>query len=151
GSPLAAPLDKDGKPTTPSAAEGPGTRLGPYKLLEQIGEGGMGAVWMAEQQEPVRRMVALKVIKPGMDSQQVNARFEAERQALALMDHQPIARVHDAGTTPGDRPFFVMELIKGVPLTRYCDETRLTVRQRLELFVPVCQAVQHAHQKGIIH
>jgi serine/threonine protein kinase/tetratricopeptide (TPR) repeat protein len=132
-------------------AEGPGTVIGPYKLVEQIGEGGMGTVWMAQQTEPVRRLVAVKLIKAGMDSRQVIARFEAERQALALMDHAHIARVLDAGTTGAGRPFFVMDLVKGVPITRYCDEHRLTPRQRLELFVPVCQAVQHAHQKGIIH
>jgi serine/threonine protein kinase len=131
--------------------EGPGSRIGPYRLLEPIGEGGMGVVWMAEQQEPVRRVVALKVIKAGMDSAQVIARFEAERQALALMDHPHIARVLDAGTTASGRPYFLMELVKGVPITRYCDEHRLTPAQRLELFVPVCQAIQHAHQKGIIH
>jgi tetratricopeptide (TPR) repeat protein len=124
---------------------------GRYKLAEQIGEGGMGTVWMAQQTEPVKRVVALKVIKPGMDSKQVLARFEAERQALALMEHPNIARVLDAGTTAGGRPFFVMELVKGVPLTKYCNEHRLTPRQRLELFIPVCQAIQHAHQKGIIH
>jgi len=131
--------------------EGPGTRIGPYKLLEQIGEGGFGVVFMAEQQQPVRRKVALKVIKPGMDSKQVIARFEAERQALALMDHANIARVFDGGTTSSGRPYFVMELVRGIPLTDYCDQTRLALRPRLELFVDVCQAVQHAHQKGIIH
>jgi eukaryotic-like serine/threonine-protein kinase len=131
--------------------EGPGTRIGPYKLLQQIGEGGMGVVYMAEQQEPVRRKVALKIIKPGMDSAQVIARFEAERQALALMDHQNIARVLDAGATESGRPYFVMELVRGVPLTRFCDDNKLNPRERLELFVPVCQAIQHAHQKGIIH
>src|SRR5262249_35932831 len=131
--------------------EGPDAVLGPYKLVQQIGEGGMGSVWMAQQTEPVKRLVALKLIKAGMDSRQVLARFEAERQALALMDHPNIARVLDAGTTPEGRPFFVMELVKGVPLTKYCDEHRLTLRQRLELFVPVCQALQHAHTKGIIH
>src|SRR5262249_20304013 len=130
---------------------GAGSRIGPYKLLELIGEGGMGTVWMAEQQEPVRRKVALKLIKPGMDSRQVVARFEAERQALALMDHANIAKVLDAGETVGGRPYFVMELVKGVPITKYCDDYRLTPRQRLELLVPVCQAVQHAHQKGVIH
>jgi serine/threonine protein kinase/Flp pilus assembly protein TadD len=133
------------------ATEAAGTVVGPYKLLQQIGEGGMGAVFMAEQEQPVRRKVALKIIKPGMDSGQVLARFEAERQALALMDHPNIAHVFDAGTTEGGLPYFVMELVKGVPITRYCDERRLTPRERLELFVPVCQAVQHAHQKGIIH
>jgi hypothetical protein len=129
--------------------ERPGTVIGPYRLLQEIGEGGMGTVFMAEQVQPVRRTVALKVISPGMDSRQVIARFEAERQALALMDHPNIARVLDAGTAPDGRPYFVMELVKGVPITRYCDEHRLTPRERLELFVPVCQAVQHAHQKGI--
>src|SRR5437588_12708820 len=128
-----------------------GTVIGPYKLLEQIGEGGFGMVFMAEQQEPIRRKVALKVLKPGMDSRQVVGRFEAERQALALMDHPNIAKVHDGGETASGRPYFVMELVKGVPITEYCDENRLTPRERLELFVEVCQAVQHAHQKGIIH
>jgi serine/threonine protein kinase/tetratricopeptide (TPR) repeat protein len=132
-------------------AEKVGACIGPYKLLQKIGEGGMGVVWMAEQQEPVRRKVALKVIKAGMDSAQVVARFEAERQALALMDHPNIAKVLDAGATSTGRPYFVMELVKGVPITKYCDEHQLTPRQRLELFVPVCQAIQHAHQKGIIH
>ena len=129
----------------------PTTVIGPYKLIQTIGEGGMGTIFMAQQTEPIRRLVALKLIKPGMDSHQVIARFEAERQALALMDHPNIARVLDAGTTTEGRPYFVMELVKGVPITRYCDENRLTPRQRLELFIPVCQAVQHAHQKGIIH
>jgi serine/threonine protein kinase/tetratricopeptide (TPR) repeat protein len=133
------------------STEGPGTRIGRYKLLELIGEGGMGTVWLAEQREPVQRLVALKIIKAGMDSRQVLARFEAERQALALMDHPNIARVFDGGTTAGSRPYFVMELVKGVPITRYCDEHRLTPRERLELFLPICQAIQHAHQKGIIH
>jgi eukaryotic-like serine/threonine-protein kinase len=131
--------------------EGPGTRIGPYKLLQQIGEGGMGAVYMAEQEEPVRRRVALKIIKPGMDSAQVIARFEAERQALAMMDHQNIARVLDAGTTGSGRPYFVMELVHGVPITQYCDDAQLNSRERLELFAPVCHAIQHAHQKGVIH
>jgi serine/threonine protein kinase len=129
----------------------PGTVIGPYKLIQEIGEGGMGTVWMAQQTEPVKRLVAVKLIKAGMDSKQVIARFEAERQALALMDHANIARVLDAGTTCGGRPYFVMDLVKGVPITRYCDDHRLTPRERLELFVPVCQAIQHAHQKGIIH
>jgi WD40 repeat protein/serine/threonine protein kinase len=124
---------------------------GRYRLLEVIGEGGMGTVWRAEQTEPVRRRVALKVIKAGMDSRQILARFEAERQALALMDHPNIARVLDAGATADGRPFFVMELVEGVSITRYCDEARLTPRQRLVLYVTICQAVQHAHQKGIIH
>jgi hypothetical protein len=124
---------------------------GRYKLLEPVGEGGMGGVWTTQQIEPVKRIVALKLIKPGMDSKQVLARFEAERQALALMDHPNIAKVLDAGTAPDGRPFFVMELVTGVPITKYCDDQRLTPRQRLELFVPVSQAIQHAHQKGIIH
>ena len=131
--------------------EQPGDSIGPYKLLQQIGEGGMGVVYMAEQTEPVERRVALKIIKPGMDSQQVIARFEAERQALAMMDHPNIAKVLDAGTTESGRPYFVMELVKGMPVTQYCDEQQLTPRQRLELFLPICQAVQHAHQKGVIH
>jgi non-specific serine/threonine protein kinase/serine/threonine-protein kinase len=138
-------------PTTELLVERPGTTIGPYTLLEPIGEGGMGLVFVAEHQHPVRRKVALKVIKPGMDSKQVIARFEAERQALALMDHPNIAQVHDGGTTPSGRPFFVMELVQGVPLTKYCDEHCLTPKQRLELFIPICQAIQHAHQKGIIH
>jgi serine/threonine protein kinase/tetratricopeptide (TPR) repeat protein len=131
--------------------EQPGIVIGPYKLIEPIGEGGMGAVWMAQQTVPVKRLVAVKLIKAGMDSKQVIARFEAERQALALMDHPNIARVIDAGKTDAGRPYFVMDLVKGVPITRYCDEHHLTPRQRLELFLPVCQAVQHAHQKGVIH
>jgi tetratricopeptide (TPR) repeat protein/tRNA A-37 threonylcarbamoyl transferase component Bud32 len=125
--------------------------IGPYKLLEEIGEGGMGLVFVAEQQQPIKRRVALKIIKPGMDSRQVIARFEAERQALALMDHPHIAKVHDGGTTREGRPYFVMELVKGTPITDYCDRQRLTNRQRLQLFLDVCHAVQHAHQKGIIH
>ncbi|HLJ94858.1 MAG TPA: serine/threonine-protein kinase [Gemmataceae bacterium] len=134
-----------------SLSEYAGTMIGPYKLLEQIGEGGMGIVYMAEQEHPVRRKVALKIIKPGMDSKQVIARFEAERQALALMDHPHIAHVLDAGTADSGHPYFAMELIRGIPITQFCDENRLTSRERLELFVTVCQAVQHAHQKGIIH
>jgi len=128
-----------------------GTQVGPYKLLQQIGEGGMGVVYMAQQDKPVQRTVALKIIKPGMDSNQVIARFEAERQALAIMDHPNIAKVLDAGTTDSGHPYFVMELVKGISIIQYADEHRLTPRQRLELFIPVCQAVQHAHQKGIIH
>ncbi len=126
-------------------------RVGPYKLLQVIGEGGMGIVYMAEQTVPVERRVALKIIKPGMDSNEVLARFDAERQALAMMDHPNIAGVLDAGATESGRPYFAMELVKGIPITRFCDEHHLTVRQRLELFVLVCRAVQHAHQKGIIH
>src|SRR5262249_50228267 len=137
--------------TAGPVTECPGRIVGPYKLLQQIGEGGMGTVFMAEQQQPVQRKVAVKIIKPGMDSRQVIARCEAERQALPLMDHPNIAKVFDGGTTDSGRPYFVMELVKGVPLTTYCDERRLIPRERLKLFVPVCQAVQHAHQKGIIH
>jgi tetratricopeptide (TPR) repeat protein len=129
----------------------PGTVIGPYKLLEQIGEGGFGVVFMAEQTQPVRRKVALKILKPGMDTRQVVARFEAERQALALMDHPNIAKVLDGGQTTTGRPYFVMDLVKGLPITEYCDQAQLTTRERLELFVQVCQAVQHAHQKGVIY
>jgi len=128
-----------------------GRRIGPYTILELIGEGGFGAVYLAEQHEPIQRRVALKVIKLGMDTKEVIARFEAERQALAMMDHPNIARVLDAGATDTGRPSFVMELVRGVPVTDYCDEHGLTVRERLALFIPVCHAVQHAHQKGIIH
>jgi len=135
----------------PAEPEQSGTIIGRYKLLERIGEGGFGIVYMAEQQHPVRRKVALKVIKPGLDTRQVIARFEAERQALALMDHENIARVLDAGATDAGRPYFVMELVHGVPITEYCDRNQLAPRQRLELFVQVCRAVQHAHTKGIIH
>jgi serine/threonine protein kinase/tetratricopeptide (TPR) repeat protein len=131
--------------------EHPGATIGAYKLLEQIGEGGFGVVFMAEQTQPVRRKLALKILKPGMDTRQVIARFEAERQALAMMDHINIARVLDGGATETGRPYFVMELVHGVPITKYCDENRLTPRERVELFVPVCQAIHHAHQKGIIH
>jgi eukaryotic-like serine/threonine-protein kinase len=129
----------------------PGSLIGPYKLIRQLGEGGMGVVYHAQQTEPLRREVALKVIKPGMDSREVIARFESERQALALMDHPHIARVFDAGATPEGRPYFAMELVDGVPITRYCDGKRMTVDERIALFVPLCQAIQHAHQKGIIH
>jgi WD40 repeat protein len=139
--PLAAPI----------LAEGPGTAIGPYRLLEEIGEGGFGVVYLAEQSHPVRRQVALKVIKPGMDTRQFVARFEAERQALALMDHPNIARVFDGGATATGRPYLVMELVRGVTITAFCDRKSLSVRERIELFVPVCLAVQHAHQKGIIH
>lgn len=144
-------LDTNDLSITDESSASAGTTIGPYKLLQKIGEGGMGTVYMAEQTHPVRRKVAIKVIKPGMDSGKVIARFEAERQALAMMDHVNIARVLDAGTTQAGRPFFVMELVHGQPITKYCDDNRLTLRQRLELFVPVCHAIQHAHQKGIIH
>ena len=135
----------------PDTHEAVGPRVGPYKLLQPIGEGGMGVVYMAEQEEPVRRLVAVKIIKPGMDSRHVIARFEAERQTLAIMDHQNIAKVLDAGTTDTGCLYFAMELVKGVPITEYCDKNRLTLRERLEMFIPVCHAMQHAHQKGIIH
>ena len=178
--PVLAKMIDRASPDLP-AGEGPGSRIGPYRLLEQIGEGGFGVVFLAEQTHPVKRQVALKILKPGMDTRQVVARFEAERQALALMDHPNIARVFDGGMTgemrsaefesqgqegsgkslpqsafhsphySAGRPYFVMELVRGVPITNYCDEHRLTLPERLELFVAVCQAVQHAHQKGIIH
>ncbi|MGL4550015.1 MAG: serine/threonine-protein kinase, partial [Gemmataceae bacterium] len=144
---------------TPALAAGPGGAAdgagaviaGRYTLVEPVGEGGMGTVYLARQTNPVKREVALKLIKAGMDSRAVLARFEAERQALALMDHPNIARILDGGVAESGSPFFVMELVRGVPITRFCDEHRLTPRQRLGLFVPVCQAVQHAHQKGVIH
>src|SRR5262245_21529833 len=135
----------------PTNTESPGTVIGPYKLLEQIGEGGFGVVFMAEQSQPVRRKVALKVLKPGMDTRQVIARFEAERQALAIMDHPNIAHVFDGGETAKGRPYLAMEPVRGIPITEFCDQNCFSVRERLELFVHVCQAVQHAHQKGIIH
>jgi serine/threonine protein kinase/Tfp pilus assembly protein PilF len=137
--------------TPPGSSDAAGDIIGPYKLLQKLGEGGMGAVWVAEQHQPVKRRVALKLIKPGMDSAQVLRRFEAERQALALMDHTSIAKVFDAGTTTQGRPYFVMELVHGVPITKYCNGLNLPIRERLALFVPACQAIQHAHQKGIIH
>src|SRR5262245_35193681 len=135
----------------PPITEKPGDTIGPYRLMEQIGEGGFGLVFVAEQHQPVRRKVALKVIKPGMDTREVVARFEAERQALAMMDHPHIAKVLDGGTTDSGRPYFVMELVRGLPITEYCDSSQLTPRERLPLFVAVCQAIQHAHQKGVIH
>ena len=146
-------LSANGNDMAPKAAidEQCGTRVGPYKLLQQIGEGGCGVVYMAEQEEPVRRRVALKIIKLGMDTKSVIARFEAERQALAMMDHPNIARVLDAGATETGRPFFVMELVRGFKITEYCDQNNLNAQQRLELFIPVCNAIQHAHQKGVIH
>ena len=148
---LESPAPEIAAAFVPSPAECPGTVIGPYKLLEQIGEGGFGIVYMADQQAPVRRRVALKIIKPGMDTRQVLARFKAELQALSLMDHPNIARVLDAGATDSGRPYFVMELVRGVPITDYCDQNNLPVHERLDLFVQVCHAVQHAHQKGIIH
>jgi eukaryotic-like serine/threonine-protein kinase len=140
-----------GQSTVAMITEKPGDRVGPYKLLEKVGEGGWGVVYVAEQEEPVRRRVALKVIKPGMDTRQVIARFEAERQALAMMDHPNIARVFDAGATVTGRPYFVMELVRGIKITDYCDQANLSTRERLDLFIQVCHAIQHAHQKGIIH
>jgi serine/threonine protein kinase/Flp pilus assembly protein TadD len=151
GSFLEHPLVHPATTSDDPIGEAPGTVIGPYKLMEQIGEGGMGLVFVAEQQQPVRRKVALKVIKPGMDTRQVVARFEAERQALALMDHPNIARVLDGGETAGGRPYFVMELVKGIPITEFCDQHQVSIRERLQLFVSVGLAVQHAHQKGIIH
>ena len=136
-----------GVDVTPSSS----VRIGRYKLLQQIGEGGMGSVWMAQQESPVRRRVAIKLVRADMDSRLVLARFEAERQALAMMEHANIAKVFDAGTSDQGRPYFVMELVQGPPITKYCDTQRLSTRDRLELFIPVCQAVHHAHQKGIIH
>ena len=150
---LQQPLIADGGKTQSYQAicEGPGTQIGAYTLREQIGEGGFGLVFVAEQQVPVRRKVALKIVKPGMDTKEVIARFEGERQALALMDHFNIARIFDAGATESGRPYFVMELVKGIPITEYCDQQKLTTVKRLELFVTICRAVQHAHGKGIIH
>ena len=141
------------KPPLPDSAADPdeGTRIGRYRLLQKIGEGGFGSVFMAEQETPVRRRVALKIIKSGMDTRWVVARFEAERQALALMDHPHIAKVLDAGATDAGRPYFVMELVRGIKVTDYCDRHQLATRQRLDLFLQICHAVQHAHQKGIIH
>ena len=132
-------------------AEGVGSRIGRYKLLQKIGEGGFGVVYMADQREPVKRRVALKIIKLGMDTKQVVGRFEAERQALAMMDHPHIAKVLDAGATDTGRPYFVMELVRGVSITSFCDEERLTTNARIDLFLKVCAAIQHAHQKGVIH
>ncbi|UCG59117.1 MAG: serine/threonine protein kinase, partial [Phycisphaerales bacterium] len=129
----------------------PGGRIGRYKLLRVLGEGGMGVVYLAEQQRPIKRQVALKVVKPGMDSKRVIARFEAEQQALALLDHSNIAHVYDAGTTEAGRPYFVMEYVKGIPITEHCDGQKSPIEDRLGLFLNVCEAVQHAHQKGIIH
>ncbi len=136
---------------TVAPAERPGAEIGPYRLLQVIGEGGMGEVWLAQQERPVSRRVALKLVKAGMNSREVMARFQSERQALALMDHPAIARVFDAGSTAEGRPYFVMEYVAGVPITTYCDQHELTTRERLELFVHVCEGVQHAHQKAIIH
>jgi non-specific serine/threonine protein kinase/serine/threonine-protein kinase len=130
---------------------GPGGQIGPYKLLSILGEGGFGVVYLAERQRPVKRRVALKVIKPGMDTKQVIARFEAERQALAMLEHPNIAHVFNAGTTEVGRPYFVMEYVKGIPITQHCDRHKLTIEERLKLFLQVCEAVQYAHQKGIIH
>jgi len=134
-----------------SLADGEVERIGPYRLLEKLGEGGIGEVWLAEQTEPVQREVALKFIKQGMDTKQVIARFEAERQALAMMDHPAIAKVHDAGATPRGRPYFVMERVRGVPITDHCDRHKLSNRERIELLIRVCEGVQHAHQKAVIH
>ena len=134
-----------------TSVQRPGTQIGRYRLLRVLGEGGMGMVYLAEQEGEIRRRVALKVIKPGMDSAQVLARFEVERQALALLDHPNIAHVYDAGTTDSGRPYFAMEYVKGIPITEYCDRYKLGTPERLKLFIPLCQAIQHAHHKGIIH
>ena len=151
GSFMAKPVFELAQTTGEREIDSTGKVIGPYKLLQIIGEGGMGTVYMAQQSKPVERRVVLKIIKAGMDTKQVIGRFEAERQALAIMDHPNIAKVLDAGTTHSGHPYFVMELVKGVPITKYCDEKKLNLRQRLELMIPVCQAIQHAHQKGIIH
>ncbi|HEX4350084.1 MAG TPA: serine/threonine-protein kinase, partial [Verrucomicrobiae bacterium] len=151
---MAEPVASSPKPTIVLSfpvTEKAGDKIGRYKLLQQIGEGGCGVVYMAEQEEPVRRRVALKVIKLGMDTKSVIARFEAERQALAMMDHPNIAKVLDAGATENGRPFFVMELVRGIKITDYCDQNKLSTEERLGLFMQVCNAIQHAHQKGIIH
>src|SRR5262245_22496816 len=139
------------RPSEYYVSERPGDCIGRYKLLEKIGEGGFGEVWMAEQREPVKRRVALKIIKLGMNSRQIVARFEAERQALAMMDHANIAKIFDADVTDTGRPYFVMELVRGIKITEYCDQNQLPTRERLRLFIVVCQAIQHAHQKGVIH
>jgi serine/threonine protein kinase/Tfp pilus assembly protein PilF len=151
GSAPETPIPAQTLEITPAATEKPGDTIGRYKLLQQIGQGGFGVVYMAQQQDPVKRRVALKIVKLGMDTKQVVARFEAERQALALMDHPNIAKMLDAGATDSGRPYFVMELVKGIRITEYCDQNHLSPRERLELFVQICRAVQHAHQKGIIH
>ncbi len=144
-------LDSELTLENPAHVESSGTIIGRYKLLEKIGEGGFGVVWAAAQKKPVKRRVALKIIKLGMDTKQVVARFEAERQALAMMDHPNIAKVYDAGSTDTGRPYFVMELVRGIPIIKYCDQAKLSTRDRLDLFIKVCHAIQHAHQKGIIH
>ncbi len=151
--PSDAPAAKATMKLEPAVAEDEavGRTIGRYKVLEKVGEGGCGVVYVAEQTEPVRRRVALKVIKPGMDTKQIVARFEAERQALAMMDHSNIAKVLDAGATETGRPYFVMELVRGIKITEYCDQNRLVTKERIDLFIEVCQAIQHAHQKGIIH
>src|SRR6185503_14779397 len=146
---LSGPALEGDRPDIAEFPAGESQMIGRYKLLEKIGEGGCGVVYVAEQTEPVRRRVAVKIIKLGMDTKSVVARFEAERQALALMDHPNIAKVLDAGSTETGRPYFVMELVRGMKITEYCDETKLSTGTRLDLFIQVCQAIQHAHQKGI--
>ncbi len=148
---LESPAPEVASAFVPAPAEAPGTIIGPYTLAEQIGEGGFGIVYVANQENPVRRQVALKIVRPGMDTRQILAQFKAELEALSLMDHPHIARVLDAGATQTGRPYFVMELIHGVPITEYCDRNHLSVQARLDVFVQVCHALQHAHQKGIIH
>jgi len=149
---LQAGLGNDAERTAQTPAiEGPGTHIGRYELLELVGEGGMGMVYLAEQKEPVRRKVALKIVKLGMDTMHVIARLQAEQQTLAMLDHPNIARVFDAGTTDSGRPYFVMEYVEGVPITKYCDRQKLSIEERLRLFLQVCAAIQHAHQKGVLH
>ena len=148
---LRSPAEGVGPDWAAPAAEGVGDRVGPFTLTRQLGEGGMGVVFRAEQEQPVRRAVALKILRPGMDTRPLLARLQAERQALALMDHPNIAKFLDAGSTASGRPSIAMELVDGAPVTRYCDEHRLGVRERLGLFVAVCRGVQHAHQKGVVH
>src|SRR6516225_9556616 len=148
---LASRIESKTHVCSTALTEKPGDRIGRYRLLQEIGQGGCGVVYMAEQEEPVRRRVAVKVIQLGMDTKSVIARFEAERQALAMMDHPNIAKVLDAGATAAGRPYFVMELVMGIKITDYCDEHNLSTKERLDLFTQVCRAVQHAHQKGVIH
>ena len=149
--PLDEPDATMGPTRTSASGSDPIVGFGPYRFLQRLGEGGMGEVWLAEQLRPVRRQVAIKIVKAGMDTAQVVARFEAERQALAVMDHPAIAKVFDGGTTPEGRPYFAMEYVRGEAITSYCDRQRLPIRERLELFIQLCDGVQHAHQKGIIH
>ena len=143
--------DAGGDSNSAQIDEGPGTVINRYLIVDLLGEGGMGKVYLADQQEPVRRRVALKIVKLGMDTMQVVARFRSEQQTLAMLDHPSIAHVFDAGTTDSGRPYFVMEYVEGMPITEYCDEHRLSLEERLELFLQVCHAIQHAHQRGVLH